>query len=300
MKLGMQMFTVRHDFEKDPFGTIDGLADAGYEVIELANFSSEKYPESPCARGDIDSKAFMDKLKERGVKVTGGLVLNKDSEVTEAVDDFWSNMDLMKRLAAYYKSIGSDHMTLAIDYYPTEDYVLRRCEIYNKIGQICKDEGINFLYHNHYHEWQSYPGRDECIYETIMNNTDPDLVGIEFDAYWAFRGGQNYLARMRQFGKRIKMLHVKDFPFEYMRYADSWTLCDPNKIIVAEDYLDIIKPEYFIELGEGMMKMQDIVDLGNELEIPYFLIEQDHTTYESEVASAAHSMRNMKKLRGVE
>lgn len=77
MKLGMAMFTVRHEFEKDPIGAIDKLADIGYTAIELANFSSDLIPESPCAK-KIDNKAFLDKCKERNVKIVGGLVLNHD------------------------------------------------------------------------------------------------------------------------------------------------------------------------------------------------------------------------------
>jgi sugar phosphate isomerase/epimerase len=300
MKLGLAMYTVRNEFESDPLGTLDKLADIGCKAIELSNQKCDDFPESPCDV-QVDSDAVVAKAKERGIDITGSLYASKHTNIESAgVDKFWSNFDLMKHLASYLKSIGGNHMTLGIDYYPDKEYVLRRCEVYNKIGEICKAEGLDFLYHNHYHEWQKFPDDDKSVYEIIRENTDPDYVGILFDTYWAYCGAQNYLARMRQFGARIKQLHVKDFPFEYMSKIDFWTRMDPNVMVLAEHYLDPVEPEYFIELGDGMMKIQDIVDIGNELGVTHLFIEQDYTKYPNVFDSVKRSYDNMSKMRDLD
>ena len=47
------------------------------------------------------------------------------------------------------------------------------------------------------------------------------------------------------------------------------------------------------------MKIQDIIDAGNEFNIPYILVEQDHSTYD-QIESIKISMSNFKKMRGLE
>ena len=47
------------------------------------------------------------------------------------------------------------------------------------------------------------------------------------------------------------------------------------------------------------MKIQDIIDQGNHLDIPYLLVEQDNTSMLSEYQSIRKSMENMRKMQGV-
>jgi sugar phosphate isomerase/epimerase len=137
------------------------------------------------------------------------------------------------------------------------------------------------------------------MYDLILENTDEDLVKLAFDAYWAFRGGVDPVEYIRKYGRRIRELHVKDFPFYAMENASLWTLTDKRIPVDPITYMDIIKKEHFIELGDGMLKIQDIIDAANEFSIPYLFIEQDWTSYPSQFESVEKSLSNMRKMRGI-
>jgi hypothetical protein len=48
-----------------------------------------------------------------------------------------------------------------------------------------------------------------------------------------------------------------------------------------------------------MMKVQDIVDAGNEANARYLLVEQDHGRMASEFDRIARGLANLKKLAGL-
>ena len=48
-----------------------------------------------------------------------------------------------------------------------------------------------------------------------------------------------------------------------------------------------------------MIKVQDVIDAGNEFKIPYIFVEQDFTTL-TEIESINRSMYNFRKMRGLE
>ena len=62
-------------------------------------------------------------------------------------------------------------------------------ERFNKCGQIAKDHGIKFAYHNHAYSFQEIDGI--FLQDVLMNNTNKDLVDFEMDIYWVVAAGQD-------------------------------------------------------------------------------------------------------------
>ena len=79
----------------------------------------------------------------------------------------------------------------------------------NKAGEVMKKEGLSLLYHNHNAELLSVrPGVK--AYDILLSETDPALVGFEFDSYWFTDGGADAKMWMRRLGKRMRLWHVTD------------------------------------------------------------------------------------------
>jgi hypothetical protein len=95
------------------------------------------------------------------------------------------------------------------------------------------------------------------------------------------------------------LLHQKDFPLEQVEHMNMWTKVDRNKPLAWDSFHAVIKPEYFTEVGDGMIKIQDVIDAGNELEVPYIFVEQDYSSL-PELESIKVSMTNFKNMRGLE
>ena len=72
-----------------------------------------------------------------------------------------------------------------------------------------------------------------------------------------------------------------------------------DRIVSLGEFRDLIDPELFIEPGDGVLKIQDFIDVGNEYNIPYILVEQDYSKYD-ELESIQRTMANFRKMRGLE
>ena len=73
----------------------------------------------------------------------------------------------------------------------SRDDILRACDEVNEFSKKVKAAGMFNLIHNHAHEFGQVEGEPEGVtpYDLILQNTDPDLVGMEIDVGWvAFAG----------------------------------------------------------------------------------------------------------------
>ena len=103
-------------------------------------------------------------------------------------------------------------------------------EVFNAAGDITKQAGIQFGYHNHNYEFNKLvPGGTEpisfairgfrpeegqpmpkTVEEIFIESTDPSKVIFELDVYWTVMGGQDPVEWINKYADRIQMLHIKD------------------------------------------------------------------------------------------
>ncbi len=292
MRVGIQLYTIRHRLQADPYQTLKDISDVGYKFVECANHNA--YVDDGCGFG-MSSAELKKRIDEVGIQVVGAHVSPAD-EINE-LDPFYADLERFKKLIEYYKPLGTKHMSVVVDFFPTLDYLKQRCEVYNKLGELLRANGMKLLYHNHWHEFQTF--NDKPMFDYIMEYTDPENLGIELDAYWTQRGAYNPAEKIRQYGDRIGILHEKDFPFERMNEMNSWTRVDRTKPVDCVGFHKTVCEDDFIEVGDGMIKIQDVIDAGNEFNIPYILVEQDYTKLD-ELDSIKKSMSNFRKMRGLE
>ncbi|HNB51381.1 MAG TPA: hypothetical protein PK530_05540, partial [Anaerolineales bacterium] len=121
------------------------------------------------------------------------------------------------------------------------------------------------------------------------------LVKIEFDTYWAIRGGQDPLAWIQKFGKRCDLIHQKDLPSGVTPLNLLEVLAqNPEKPLM--EVLQMIKDDHFTEIGTGTLNIAEIIVAGKEHgEVKYVIVEQDKTT-KGELESVAISYQNLSRL----
>jgi sugar phosphate isomerase/epimerase len=290
MEIGLQMYTVRDSFAKDPLRTLDQVWAIGYKVIEMANHRAEIDPGTGFG---INADDFKKKVDDLGIKVIGAHFMPSEPRL---IDSFYHDDIAVGKVIDFYADLGAKHLSMPIDFYPTKDYLLRRCELYNKIGAKCHNAGIRFLYHNHYHEFQRFD--KEFMLDIILKNTDERFVGVELDAYWTFRGALDPVSKIQQYSKRIAIIHEKDYPLDQVGHLNAWQVLNQDVPVDWKGFHDAIKPDQFIEVGDGIIKIQDVIDAGNEAGVPYILVEQDYTKL-NEIESIRLSMANFGKMRGL-
>lgn len=188
--------------------TLGKIKAAGYDGLEVNRFMI--HPSSLMVRfmtraagmptgkgGNLDWHALM---KESGLAVVslhtdlGSLEREPEAVIEEA------------------GSFGTDKVVITGMYrfdYSDEATVRDLAKRLNRAGEQLKASGLSLLYHNHNVELlQVKPGLR--AYEILIGDTDPALVGFEFDSYWFTDGGADARAWMRKLGSRMKLWHVTD------------------------------------------------------------------------------------------
>lgn len=166
--------------------------------------------------------------------------------------------------------------------FTTYDDLMRQCEFFNKVGKQCHEEGFTFLYHNHDHEFRTFNGKS--IMDHMVENTDPDYLSLELDTFWVMRAGLNPVEQLKHFGKRVKLVHQKDFAWDSLAPINTIGLTPEDyemkpgesagidggsdyaknggKHVITEDEAArarYIRSTSFTEIGMGIMPIQAII-----------------------------------------
>jgi len=123
--------------------------------------------------------------------------------------------------------------------------------IFETMGAKLAEKGIRLGYHNHHFEFERLPGTREIMLDYFYENSDPKLVAAEIDVHWVTRGGQNPVNWIHKVGKRMPVIHFKDFAI-----IDGGT-------------------PVFCEIGEGNLDWPAIIQACREEGVRWYSIEQD-------------------------
>lgn len=77
----------------------------------------------------------------------------------------------------------------------------------NWAGEIARRHGLRIGYHNHNHEFQPIGGVRP--YDVLLRETDPHLVDLELDCYWAIKGGVDPVELFHHAPGRFPLTHIK-------------------------------------------------------------------------------------------
>jgi inosose dehydratase len=118
------------------------------------------------------------------------------------------------------------------------------CDGLNKLGAIAKDKGMKLTYHHH----MGTGVQTAAEIDRLMENTDPKLLGLLYDTGHLVFSGEDYMAVLNKWIKRIRHVHLKD-----MRQP----LCDKAK---AEkwSFLKAVKQGVFTVPGDGDVKVTPV------------------------------------------
>lgn len=244
--VGVQLYSIRDDMEKDPVGSLTQLAKMGYTYLEHANYVDRKFYGYP-------AKEFRKVLDGLGLKmISGHTVMSKDhwDETKKDFSDSWK-MTIEDAAVLEQKYVISPSMDESMR--KTYDDMKRYMDIFNKCGKLCKKRGMKFGYHNHDFEF-SENLNNERLFDIIMKSIDPNLVVLQLDIGNLYNGGAVALDVVNQYPGRFENIHVKD---EIVSTSGS------------EKYESTI-------IGEGIVNAEKVVDLATKMGgTTCYIIEQE-------------------------
>ena len=187
--IGLQLFTVRSEIEKDFEGTLARVAAIGYKEVEFAGYFG---------RSPQEVRAVLQRTGLTGVSAHYNF---------SSLGNQWSGIVDAARIAGHqYLVIVSIDGASRVQ----PDIWQRASEQFNRAGEACKVAGLKFAYHNHLFEFASSPGTAKLPYEILLELTDPSLVSMQMDLCWIIAAGQDPADYFRRYPGRFSSVHVKD------------------------------------------------------------------------------------------
>ena len=190
--LGLQLYTLRETIPNDPKGVLKKVADYGYTELETYGYRDGKL-------FGMDNAEFGKYVKGLGMKVTSG------HYGLDVIRGNWEQAVLDA------KAIGQKYMVCPYlndgERKSIDDYK-RRCEEFNKAGEVCNKHGIRFGYHNHAFEFMELEGK--IPYDVMLAELDNNKCGMEMDIFWVVNAGFDPLTYFEKYPGRFEQWHVKD------------------------------------------------------------------------------------------
>ena len=183
---------------------IDGLDEAygslhraGYRYVELIN---------SFLQGDLRAKTItlMKKYKLRCSLAYNGGPMHENAGAEKTIA---TTLDI----AQAAKSLGAVGMVLNPSPLPkgarkTDDELRIQADNVNKLGRQLKARGMRLMLHNHAPEMME----NAREWRHLLHNTDPQLVWTCLDTDWVRYGKQDVLALVKESGKRIGDIHLRN------------------------------------------------------------------------------------------
>ena len=253
--IGMQAYTYRASFPKNVAATLDTLKMLG--VTEL---------EGGAAKGTTPEE-FRKMCEDRGIKIpaTGG-------GYDQLVKDPLAAAKTAKLLGAEYLMCAWIPHKVKGGF--TFEEAKKAVDDFNMIGKVLKENGITFCYHNHGYEFQPYEGG--TLFDYIVKNTNPEYVSFEIDILWAFHGGAEPVALMKKYGKRFKLVHLKD-----LRNGVKGDLTGGTPLIN-----DVV-------LGTGQVDVAGVIREAKKIGIKHYFIEDESPTWYEQVPKSIAYLKSL-------
>ena len=252
--VGLQLYTVIADLERDFEGTLRAVAEIGYKEVEtLGSFGRDPQEvRTVLDRCGLSSPSqHVTSTEVYGIvqrNVRGQLpradTLRQIGELTTS--DRMPGM--IDEAIATAKTLGQANVVWADVLTPeiqSPSSLRQLCTALNQAGEACAKAGLVFGYHNHGDELLPADGR--IPYEIILAETDPRTVKLEMDVFWFVWAKQDPVAFLERYGARYRQLHLKDAK------ADG----------------------SFAPLGSGVIHFSPVLEAARRVGVRHYYVEQN-------------------------
>jgi sugar phosphate isomerase/epimerase len=232
-QISVQLYTLRDQLSIDLEDSLAELAEIGYTRVEHAGFVGRT------------AAQFRAALDNAGLRATSGHVGIPQPWDASAWEKSLAEANIVGNKFIVHPFFGQDQNG------PIRDGAVYRAFAadLNKAGALARRAGLSFGYHNHHAEFLRQDGGDRTGYDILTGETDPRLVHLEVDLYWAWRGAADPVDLIHKNRGRIKQVHVKDLAVS-SQFADPGDgLIDFGRIFQHSREAGLI--EYIVERDDA-------------------------------------------------
>jgi sugar phosphate isomerase/epimerase len=253
--VGLQLYSLRDQFSKDVPGTLDEVKRFGIRYAELAG----TYGLTP--------DQFKARLAERGI------------EPISAHFPYEEYRDDPEGVALKAKALGLKYAGCA--WIPHQgDFDEKTCRaaaaVFNRAGEALAKHGLKFFYHCHGYEFQ--PFGQGTLFDLLMTETNPRFVSYEMDIFWVVFPNQDPVKLFEKYGKRWKLVHLKDMK------KGTPTGALTGSTDVKND----------AALGAGIMDLPAILRAAKKAGVKWYFIEDESPWSEQQIPQSLRYLEQVK------
>lgn len=255
--IGLELYSVRGEMDKNLMSTIKAVGKMGYEVVE---FYSPYFKWPPTL-----AKMIRATLDDSGLKC---LSTHNGFESFASPENLAKAIELNQILGCKYMVLASAPKADGVDGWKG------LCDKLTKAQEQLRPHGLFAGYHNHQSEWAKLEN-GQRIMEVIAANTPKDFA-LQLDVGTCEEAGVNPVEWVKANPGRIKMMHMKD-----------WAPADAGKADKG----------YRVLFNEGITPWKELISAAETVGgAEFLLIEQEGSRF-SELETAQKCLENWKTLR---
>ncbi|WP_281613036.1 sugar phosphate isomerase/epimerase family protein [Flammeovirga sp. SubArs3] len=257
-KIGLQLWTVRHELEKNPECCLQKLYELGYRRFEGMHLQQVASLQEYTSNIGLEIKSSFFQwpyltnnwalANKRGIHKINGI------ETIDALIDFANQL-------------GINHLTLGylLEEERSIDDFKKWADALNQMGEKCKEANITVSYHHHAFEF--IEDNHTTPFQILIDRLENELVKFEIDVFWLKAAGVHPIQMLKNLEHRVSSIHLKDIhSFHEKRYDDQK-----------------MPQDQYVPLGKGIIDFPTILQEAERQKVSRYFIEQDYSqdTYES-------------------
>lgn len=263
--IAYQLYSARNDVQKDMAAVLRGVKALGYDGVEFAGFFGHS----------------ADEIREM-LDQTGLIAISSHVPVADIEQDMFGTIAFHQKIGCRFIAIPY----LADEYRPGAPGFAAMLKLIYRFGRLCRDAGIQLLYHNHDFEFVPFSGL--YGFDFLYSAVPEDLLQTEIDVCWVHYAGEDPEKYIRKYAGRAPVIHLKD----YVGRKGEGT---PYGLIGQQKQADAAAFE-FRPFGYGCVHAAKIVEAGVKAGAEWFVVEQDEWYQRTPLEAAAMSLATLREL----
>lgn len=186
--VGLQLYSVREDCQRDLPGTIAAVGKMGYDGVEFAGYYDRSAEE---LRKMLDDNGLVCCGTHTGLETLLG--------------------DNLAKTIEFNKTLGNNHLIVpgfAEKYRSSHQAWLDTAKLFNELAEKVRPHGMRVGYHNHGVEFTAMDG--ELPWDTFFSNTRKDVI-MQLDIGNAMSAGADPIPYLYRYPERAITVHIKEF-----------------------------------------------------------------------------------------
>jgi sugar phosphate isomerase/epimerase len=192
-QIGIQMYTLRDQTERDFLGTLGKVAEMGYRAVEFAGYFGVSASEL---------RRTLDGLGLAAPSAHVGLDFSSLDNMEQA----------LSREIEYAAELGLQYIitpSAPLPENPSMKDVTAVIPFLEKASAMVRAAGMQYGYHNHDYEFAQVEGK--AVIDIWLEQIPAEHMLAEFDLGWVHRGGALPIDYVTRYAGRVPLVHIKDF-----------------------------------------------------------------------------------------